>query len=562
MPYDQGVWHLRDIVDYGRIAVFAALEQVAKYRVRWLENFYRVHRDWVERDEAPYAFVIPAEQRDPFETYELLEILRRGEVEIHRAKAPFNASGKRYQAGSWVVQLAQPYGSFAKTMLEKQVYPDLRYYPGGPPIPPYDVTAQTLGLLMGVEIDEIDEPVQADLEILTEVTPPQTPLPSIPGWAYAVLPSSNAGFLAVTRLQAAGVPVFRAARGFDAVDGGPLAPGTWLVPPTDEATRVLTRMAENTGLVVSSVPQAPDVEGYRLKSPMRVGLWRVANNMPAGWMRWLFEQYELPHEIISSLDFNGSLTDKYDVIVLPAGTTSARIIDGLDPERHDESWRWAYGIGQRGWKKLRQWVLDGGTLVTLGSAVGTARDLLDLPIEPVLPTQGRQRVVSVDREMSQPVPVGEVRQRLRDAFRSPAQLATTLRDVVDPTSLFYCPGSLLKQEHNPNHPVAYGMPPTWPVFFRFDQAYRLTPSFDITAEVVSRYPDDEAMTVSGWLLGDELLRDQANVVSFKIGLGTVVTMGSQIAFRTQTRGTFKLLFNAVFHGPATKVDAATLAQLQ
>ena len=50
VPYDKGVWHLRDIVDYGRIAVFAALEQIAKYRTRWLENFYRVHRDWVERD--------------------------------------------------------------------------------------------------------------------------------------------------------------------------------------------------------------------------------------------------------------------------------------------------------------------------------------------------------------------------------------------------------------------------------------------------------------------------------------------------------------------------------
>ena len=42
----------------------------------------------------------------------------------------------------------------------------------------------------------------------------------------------------------------------------------------------------------------------------------------------------------------------------------------------------------------------------------------------------------------------------------------------------------------------------------------------------------------------------------------VVAMGSQIAFRAQTRATFKLLFNAIFQGPATKIDKPTLARLR
>ena len=106
------------------------------------------------------------------------------------------------------------------------------------------------------------------------------------------------------------------------------------------------------------------------------------------------------------------------------------------------------------------------------------------------------------------------------------------------------------------------MPESWPVFFRFDQAYQLVPSFDTPVEVVSRYPDDDDMVASGWLLGDEFLRERANVVAFEVGRGTAVTMGSQIAFRTQTRATFKLLFNAIFHGPAEPVTAAELATLQ
>ena len=562
-PYDSAVWRLADIVEYGEIAVYAALEHMAKYRTRWLENFHRVHRDWVNRDEAPYAFVVPADQRDPFATYELLEILQFGEVEIDRARAPFTAGGERYPAGSWVINLAQPYGAFAKTMLERQVYPDLRYYDGGPPIPPYDVTAHTLGLLMGVDVDRIDEPIRADLERVEAIEPRQKPIPATPSWAYAIPPGSNAGFLAASRLQAASVPVYRAADWFEQ-NGLEHPPGTWLVSPTAEAASVLERTAQETGLIVTALDSAPPVDGHRLRDPTRVGLWRAANNIPGGWMLWLFEQYELDHAVISSLDFNADLSEKYDVIVLPAGTTRASIVTGLNPQRHDESWRWAYGVGQDGWRRLRQWVEDGGTLVALGSAVETARDLLSLPIEPALPAGSARRTPIRSDSRRQPrITAQEAEEQLRNVFRSPASLANALRDrIVDPTSVFYSPGTLLKQQHNPHHPVGYGMPDDWPVFFRFDQAYRLSPSFDIEAEVVSRYPDDDDMVASGWLLGDDLLRNQANVVAFQVGRGTAVTMGSQIAFRTQTRGTFKLLFNAIFHGPAEPVGPEELATLR
>ena len=557
LPYDRGTWRLGDIVDYGFTAVFAALEQVAKNRTTWMENYYRVHRDWVERDEAPYAFVVSADQRDPFETYELLELLHTGEVEIHQARGPFTAGGESYPAESWVIRLAQPAGAFAKTMLERQVYPDLRYYPGGPPIPPYDVTAQTLGLLMGVDVDQIDEPVRADLELLETIVPRRTPMPPVPGWGYLIGPGSNAAFLAVARLQRAGVPVYRANGRFES-DGHTYEPGTWLVPPSRPAAEILDGVSRETGLVVGGANHAPDVTGFRLRPQTRIGLWRAANNMPGGWMRWLFEQYEFGHVEISSLDFEGDLSKIYDVIVLPAGTTRTRIVSGLDPDQHDERWQWAAGVGEAGWRKLAQWVRDGGTLVALGSAVSTARELLDLPIEPVLPQRGgRPAPPPAGSPVAAGAPAG-----LRETFQSPAQLLAALRDsVVEPTSLFYCPGSLLNQEFNPNHPVAFGMPERWPVFFRFDQAYRLTPSFDITAETVSRYPDEADLVASGWLLGDDLLRNQANVVAFTVGEGSVVTLGSQIAFRTQTRGTFKLLFNAIFQGPAETVNAAELSRL-
>ena len=66
LPYTRGDWRLRQIVDYGVTAAFAGMSHVAKNRTNWLENFYRVHADWVNRKSAPFAFVIPAGQRDPY----------------------------------------------------------------------------------------------------------------------------------------------------------------------------------------------------------------------------------------------------------------------------------------------------------------------------------------------------------------------------------------------------------------------------------------------------------------------------------------------------------------
>src|SRR5262249_19883300 len=104
----------------------------------------------------------------------------------------------------------------------------------------------------------------------------------------------------------------------------------------------------------------------------------------------------------------------------------------------------------------------------------------------------------------------------------------------------------------------FGLPANWPVFFESDQAYRLTPSFDLHPEVVARYPAQGPILASGWLLGEDLLRDQANIVAFRVGKKYVVTLASEVAFRAQPEATFRLVFNAMFHGPSTATTTKDL----
>src|SRR5580693_1956292 len=141
-PWEGGTWRIGDIVSYQLIAFESLLYQAALRRVDLLRSFYEVGERAVART-SPYAFVISRQQMDPGSARKMLELLSFGEVEVERANDAFVAGGKRYVEGSYIVRMQQPYSSYAKTLLERQHYPDLRTYPGGPPQRPYDVTAQT-----------------------------------------------------------------------------------------------------------------------------------------------------------------------------------------------------------------------------------------------------------------------------------------------------------------------------------------------------------------------------------------------------------------------------------
>ncbi len=163
MPWAGGTWRLSDIVEYMEAGVMALLRNAARNRRFWLENFYQINRSAVARwPERPRAWVIPGDQ-PAVRLAAVVRILALGDVEVHRAERAFEAGGRRFAAGSYVIPMDQPYAGFAQTLLERQVYPDLRLYPGGPPRPPYDVTAHTLPLLMGVEAVPVAQAVDVPL---------------------------------------------------------------------------------------------------------------------------------------------------------------------------------------------------------------------------------------------------------------------------------------------------------------------------------------------------------------------------------------------------------------
>src|SRR5688572_14215364 len=119
-------WSIRNSVNYAVSGVLTALELTSKFPQMVVENFYKKSMNSVQtgQTKAPFAFVIPAGQADQTRVNRVVNLLRRQAIEVHRASAEVKVGKDAFAAGSYIIKLNQPYGRLAKTLLERQTYPD------------------------------------------------------------------------------------------------------------------------------------------------------------------------------------------------------------------------------------------------------------------------------------------------------------------------------------------------------------------------------------------------------------------------------------------------------
>jgi hypothetical protein len=135
------------------------LDHAATNREAWLRRFYEIGKDAVRprRPGETFGYLVEHSAN----AHALTSILARGGVEFSLPKegTNFKLGTRSFSNDTILVRMDQPYGAFAKALLENQHYPNLRDAQGHP-IEPYDVTAQTLPLLMGVNVYPVKAPFQ------------------------------------------------------------------------------------------------------------------------------------------------------------------------------------------------------------------------------------------------------------------------------------------------------------------------------------------------------------------------------------------------------------------
>jgi hypothetical protein len=572
-PWPGGAWTMRDIMNMELVTTRTALEEAALHHDEVVRNFVNVAERAIEagKSEAPYAYIVPAEQHDRPTADKMINILLQQGVEVQRAQSDFTIDGQKYAAGSYVILLAQPYRANVKCLFEAQHYPDRRIYPGGPAEQPYDVAGWTLPMQMGVVYAGVEQRFDAELQ---RINPDFSDLKLFvsgldKSTKFFVSSDQNNDFEFINVLfnSLDKVTVSRLNQSLNA-NGKDYPAGTFIVkdessgssprmPKAAQAglknrtsTNRISSLAIARGIGLERVPNKESrMDWSAVAKPFtrpHLALYRSwSPSMDEGWTRWVLEQFKFDYKNLYDAEVRaGNLKEKFDVIILP-DQSMQQIIAGNRSGTYPEEY--TGGITEAGVAALRSFVESGGVLICLDSASELALKRFDLPVKNVL-----------------------------DGVR---------RDQ------FYAPGSIFRALVDTGNPIAYGMPPEADLYFvsgtrrgrasepgpapekgRADQAGAnpATPdaarqqsaadgagnlvsafAFEITdpqrARSVARYVDGNPLR-SGWLLGPQFIAGKSALVDVQMGKGRVVLFGFRTQHRAQTWGTFKFLFNAILLG--------------
>jgi hypothetical protein len=503
-PWLGGRWTLRDIVEYELISTIALLETAADRRETILRQIYEVNRQTVEerRQGDVTAIVIPVEsQHDPREARHLVERLQIGGVEVQRARADFDIDGRRYPSGTYVIPMSQVFARYAKDLLEPQVYPDV--WRGGTDelVPPYDVTAWSLGMQFGVQVDFVRTPLPAALRLtrVTEAAPTPGQLEGRgPEFTFPYRGADTAK--AINRILNTG--------------GRVAFTNPSMVHVSGLARDRMEGIARDLGLLATTSVDGSDSSTIRIPiGRPRIALYApwTGGNIDEGWTRWVLEQYEFNVTTVHNSDIRApNLRQRFDVLILP-DQSPRDIVDGFSSLTVRPEFRG--GIAQVGVESLQQFVAAGGTLVTLGAAS-------DLAIERL------------------PIPVRNLKRGL-------------------PREQHYAPGAILRIQVDADHPVGHGMARETHAFYNNGPFFSLAEGFTSQKPtIVVRYPNEDILA-SGWLKGEEHMVGRAAVVSIEMNPGRVVLFGLRPQHRGQTHATFPMLFNALYLATAPRSDAPT-----
>jgi len=579
-------WGPRNNTNIQESALLIALNHVAKNRETFLENYWIKNRRAVNRgkNEAPYAWVIPAAQRRKAEAAELVNALRRQGLEISQATSAFKAGNADVAAGDYVIRADQPYRTMADMYFSLQ-----NYAPGNPR--PYDDTGWTMQLMRNVKLLPVaDKGVQAQPMTLlaADVRAPG----GIEGAGPVVVVDHTSDNGTVTfRFRHADVKMQAAEEDFT-LGGHKFRAGAFIIPNADRAK--LEPTLKELGLSAWAVAAAPAVKTHDLDVP-RIGyVHSWSNTQNEGWVRAALDNFGVPYTYFGDIKLReGNLRAKYDVIVFPhVGGNAQSMVNGIpkvgaDPTPYkkseltpnlgvqDQADDIRGGMGFEGLMNLYQFVRDGGLLIVEGSTSTIFPEYKLVNGVTVESPEGlfvRGSIVrGIVADAKSPIMYGYDGTQIPVYFSQDPVLAVGMGGgggrggfgggaQIPGVGMTVAPNAASTQKLSPweagSAPAGQAPAPDAAAGGRGAGGGGGRGGFGggmaaggaEAPRVILRFPSNpDEMLLSGVLVGGQSLANRAQVVDAPLGNGHVVMFAIRPYWRWQTQGTYFLGFNAIMN---------------
>jgi hypothetical protein len=547
---DETTFHFRETVQHHFVAALSTAETAARNRGKLLANFRAYRRTAVEegRSEAVRAYILPR-RGDVAAVDKLAGLLAEQGVEVKRAMGVLRAAGVEYPAGSYSIDLAQPAKRLVRTLLDTDVKMEEGFLKEQErrrakklPDEIYDVTAWSLPLMFNVEVVAASGAGEAQFENVDSARPPAGRL-THPSAALAFL--APWGTAAQGRLLTAalrqGLRVWSTDKPF-VLSGRRYPAGTLIFKVKENGEGLaakLEKLAAATGAEIAGTDSGWVEEGANfgsrhvgeLRRPTVALAWdRPVASTATGATRYVLErQYHYPVTPIRAQSLGNADLSKVQVLILPDGAG-----DG-----------YAAAFGTNGIRRLKDWVMAGGTIVAVEGALEFLGDpkvgLLDLVRENAARPAGDDKKTP---EKTTPVETRVAGKLLTNEadYQKAIQAEKEMPDEV--------PGVLVRARLDPDHWITAGASPTVNALFNGRDIF--SPMKTDKGVNAALFLASDKLVASGYLWREN--RDQLAykplVVVERQGRGYVIGFTADPCFRAYLDGMNVLFLNAVFRAPA------------
>ncbi len=555
------------------VSSFANLATAASNRKNLLSEFYESRKkDLNIKKGEPYSYVfIPDKNRTRLNN--LIEKLMMQNIEVNVADKDIEVGNlfgywntkpvkKILPKGTYIINLDQPMGRLAKTILEfdprmdtETLERERKKLEKNKQSEMYDVMAWSLPIAYGVESYWTDKKITGSLtQIKSLPTKTGAVINPKPTYGYIFEYYDDSAVDALASLLEKGYKVRSAKETFE-IEGKSFSRGTILLRLIENPaslTDEIQNIAKTTGITIYGVNTALSTKGSDLGGNDFVLLEYPRTALVTGGQistgsfstLWHLLDYRLKQRIsiITAEGLANYDLRKYNVLIFPSSNS---------PQTYNQI------LGKDGISKIKKWIENGGTLIGIGNAAAFLADTSSGMSKVRLQHQALNELSLYDEANAAEIKYENIK---LDSLKiwGDTEIEKKQEDKKVPDiknlerqdeflRLFMPRGAIMSVDLDEEHWLTFGLgKKTSAIMFTSNAFLSRSP-----VQTPARFSDNKNLRISGllWPEAKERWQKTAYITRESMGSGQIILFAGEPNFRGYFHSTERLFLNSLFLGP-------------